>query len=719
VTIGKDEKRLFSLDLCSYLYLGFLSLKSLLRIMKLFKKLIIIPALILLGSTNIYASDAADTTKYLQPKAEHIKEAIMVTQILDYFHYRDVDLNDSLSSVILDNFIESLDASKNYFLASDIKSFQKYRFAFDDDLKRGNLVPAFYIFNIYKKRVEERLKYALVESKKKFDFTKNEEFVFDREKAPYPQSLQEQDELWRKVVKHQALSLKLSGSDDKKISETLVTRYERFKSNVDKYNSTDVFEILMNSVTEAFDPHTNYFGPRSAEDFQRESSKAMEGIGATLQQDDDFTKIVELRPGGPAFLSGQIDIDDRVVGIAQGADGEMVDVVGWRSDEVAGQIRGPKGTLVRIEFLPAGRPIGSQTKIVNIVRDKIKYDEAKAKSQVVQYEEGGKTYNLGIITLPDFYLDSEGLEEGEKDFSSATSDVKKLITQLQEDGVDGVMLDLRNNGGGSLLEAISLSGLFLPGGPVVQIKYANGQIAKEDDKEKMFYSGPLSVMTNRFSASASEIFAGALQDYKRAVIVGEQTYGKGTVQNVRGLNDFLREPTTDELGLIKYTIAKFYRVSGSSTQHLGVSPDISLPSAFSAEEFGESSKPSALPWDKIPAAKFTPLDYVDNDLIAQLRKSHEKRLKTDQSLIDYQYDINELNKARAKTTVSLNYEVRKKEAADFEAKRDARVKIGDSLKELGSSKGVKNHALDELKDPFLKESIILLAEQIAAKRSKG
>ncbi|MGW8122237.1 carboxy terminal-processing peptidase [Roseivirga echinicomitans] len=686
--------------------------------MKLLKKLIIIPALVFLSSTNIYASGTSDTTKYLQPKSEHIKEAIMVTQILDFFHYRDVDLNDSLSSVIMDNFIESLDASKNYFLAADIKSFQKYRFAFDDDLKRGNLVPAFYIFNIYKKRVEERLKYALVESTKNFDYTKNESFVFDREKAPYPQSVQEQNELWRKIIKNQALSLKLSGSEDAKISETLVTRFERTKSNVDKYNSTDVFEILMNSVTNAFDPHTNYFGPRSAEDFQRESSKSMEGIGATLQQDNDFTKIVELRPGGPAFLSGQINIDDRVVAIGQGAEGEMVDVVGWRSDEVAGQIRGAKGTLVRIEFLPAGRPIGSQTKMVNVVRDKIKYDEAKAKSQVVQYEQDGITYNLGVITVPDFYLDSEGLEDGEKDFSSATSDVKKLITELQKDGVDGVTIDLRNNGGGSLLEAISMSGLFLPGGPVVQIKYANGQIAKEDDKEPMFYSGPLSVITNRFSASASEIFAGALQDYKRAVIVGEQTYGKGTVQNVRGLNDFLREPTTDELGLLKYTIAKFYRVTGSSTQHLGVSPDINLPSAFSAKEFGESSKPSALPWDKIPAAKFTPLNYVDNSLLTSLKASHAKRLKTDQSMIDYQYDINELNKARAQTSVSLNYNTRKKEADDQEQKRAARVKVGDSLKELGSSKE-GNYSINEMKDPFLKESIILLAEQIAAKKSKG
>ena len=627
-----------------------------------------------------------------------------------------MDLNDSLSSVVLDNFISSLDASKNYFLASDIKSFQKYRFSFDDDLKKGNLVPTFYIFNIYKKRVEERLKYAMAESKKTFDFTKNESFVFDREKTPYPQTVKEQDELWRKVIKNQALSLKLSGSEDAKISETLVTRYERFKSNVDKYNSNDVFEILMNSVTEAFDPHTNYFSPRNAEDFQRESSKAMEGIGATLQQDDDFTKIVELRPGGPAFLSGQIEIDDRVVGIAQGAEGEMIDVVGWRSDEVAGQIRGAKGTLVRIELLPAGQGVGSQTKIVNIVRDKIKYDEAKAKSQVVQYEENGKTYNLGIITLPDFYLDSDALSEGEKDFSSSTKDVKKLINEFEAQGVDAVMIDLRNNGGGALLEAISLSGLFLPGGPVVQVKYANGQIAKEDDDDiEMFYKGPVSVIINRFSASASEIFAGALQDYKRAVIVGEQTYGKGTVQNVRGLNDFLKDPTTDELGLLKYTIAKFYRVSGSSTQHRGVSPDVSLPSAFSAKEFGESSKPSALPWDKIPAAKFTPLNYVDNSLISQLNASHKNRLKTDQSMIDYQYDIAELNKARAQTSVSLNYDVRKKEQEEREKKRDARIKIGDSLKEMGSSKTASG-SLDELKDPFLKESIILLAEQVAAKK---
>jgi carboxyl-terminal processing protease len=685
--------------------------------MKLFKRILVVPMLLWLGAANIFASAAADSTIYLQPKAEHIKEAVMVTQILDFAHYRDIDLNDSLSSVILDNYLSALDGSKNYFLAADIKSFQKYRFQFDDDLKRGNLVPAFYIFNIYKKRVEERLKFAIQVSSEEFDYEMKEVFEYEREEAPYPQSQAEQDELWRKIIKSQGLTSKLGGSDNAKISETLKTRYERFKSNVDKYNSNDVFEILMNSLTEAFDPHTTYFSPRNAEDFQRESSKSMEGIGATLQQDNDYTKIVELRPGGPAFLSGEIDIDDKVIGIAQGAEGEMLDVIGWRSDEVAGQIRGAKGTLVRIEFLPAGREPGSETKIVNIVRDKIKYDESRAKSQVVEYEENGRTYKLGIITVPDFYLDSDDMKKNPEDYISSTNDVKRMINELKGQGVEGFTIDLRNNGGGALYEAINLSGLFLPGGPVVQIKYGNGQIAKENDENKvMFYTGPLNIMINRFSASASEIFAGVLQDYKRAVIIGEQTYGKGTVQNVKGLNDFLREPTEDELGLLKYTIAKFYRVTGSSTQHLGVSPDISFPSAFSAKEFGESSKLSALPWDKIAEAQFTPLTYVDPTLIAQLKKGHDQRLKTEQGLIDYQYDVNELNMARLKKTISLNYETRKTEQDERKEKRDARIKIGDSLKDIEMSKQA-NHSLDDLKDPLLKETIILLAEQVAAKKS--
>jgi len=675
---------------------------------------------VLLAITVVQAFGAKkDSTEFLQPRSEHLKEARLVVQILDYFHYRDTDLNDSLSSVIFDNFVNSLDANKNYFLASDIRSFQKYRFSLDEDLKKGNLVPAYYIFNIYKKRVEARLDYAMARVTEGFDFSKDEFYRFDREGTPYAKSEKDLDELWRKVLKSQALNLKLSGSDEDKVAELLTGRYERFSNNVSKYNSNDVFEIFMNSVTEAFDPHTNYFTPLNAEDFRRESSKSMEGIGATLQQDKDFTKIVELRPGGPAFLSGQINKDDRVVGVAQGAEGDMINVVGWRSDEVAGKIRGAKGTLVRLELLPAGANVGGETKVVNIVRDKIKYDEARAQSKVIQYEENGVKYNLGVITIPDFYLDADGLDEGEKNYVSTTNDVKRLINEFDEQGVDGVMLDLRNNGGGALFEAINLSGLFLPGGPVVQVKYANGRVEKGNDDDKtMFYEGPLNVVINRFSASASEIFAGAIQDYRRGLVVGEQTYGKGTVQNVRGLNDFMRQPTEDKLGLLKYTIAKFYRVTGSSTQHLGVTPDIEYPSAYSGSEFGESSRPSALPWDKISSAEYEPLNFVDENLVATLTARHQKRLKTDQSMLDYQFDVNEVKESRKQKQVSLNFDTRKKEQENREQRRASRVKVGDSLGELEASK-VVDRSLDDLKDPYLKESIILLAEQIAAKKKKG
>ena len=685
--------------------------------MRKMRNKLLVPFLLVLGTLQAFATK--DSTEFLQPKSEHLKEARLVVQILDYYHYRNTNLNDSLSSVIFDNFINSLDANKNYFLASDIRSFQKYRFSLDEDLKAGNLVPAFYIFNVYKKRLESRLTYALDHVSDDFDFTKDETYRFDRKEMPYAVSEGQLDELWRKLLKNQALNLKLSGSDNEKITEVLTGRYERFQNNVNKYNSNDVFEIFMNSVTEAFDPHTNYFTPLNAEDFRMASSKSLEGIGATLQQDNDFTKIVELRPGGPAFLSGEINKDDRVVGVAQGAEGEMINVVGWRSDEVAGKIRGPKGTLVRLEILPAGASPGAPTSEVKLVRDKIKLDEARAKKKVIQYTENGQEFNLGVITVPDFYLNAEELDEGVKDYVSTTNDVKRLIAELEEEGVDGVMLDLRNNGGGALFEAINLSGLFLPGGPVVQVKYASGRIERGNDDDKtMYYDGPLNVLINRFSASASEIFAGAIQDYRRGVVVGEQTYGKGTVQNVRGLNDFLRERSDDKLGLIKYTIAKFYRVTGSSTQHLGVTPDIEFPSAFSAKEFGESSQASALPWDKIGRAQFTPLDYVDQQLLTTLNVRHQSRLRTDQSLVDYQYDLEKLKSDRELQQVSLNYDTRKKQQEAREQERASRVKVGDSLGELEANK-VVDRSLDELKDPYLKESIILLAEQIAARKKRG
>ena len=683
--------------------------------MKMFKKIFLIPSLLLLAISALANNDP----EYLQPTASHLKEARLIVQILDYYHYRDVDLNDSLSSVIFDNYINSLDGNKTSFLDSDLKSFEKYRFNLDDALKRGDLVPAFYIFNIYKKRLDARLKYALERSQEVFDYNKDEIFYFNREDVAYASTEAELDEVWRKTIKNQALTLKLTDNDDEKIKELLTKRYERFYNNVSKYNSNDVFEIFMNSVTEGFDPHTNYFTPLNAEDFNMQSKKSLEGIGATLQQEADYTKIVELRPGGPAFLSGEVNAEDRVVAVGQGADGEMVNVVGWRSDEVAGQIRGPKGTLVRLELLPGGASLGAETKMVNIVRDKIKLDDAKATSKVINYTQNGTEFNIGVITVPDFYLDAEEMRANPEDYTSTTNDVKRLIKEFEDQDVDGVMLDLRNNGGGALLEAINLTGLFLPGGPVVQVKYNQTRIEKLFDENKnMFYTGPLNVMINRFSASASEIFAGAIQDYKRGVILGEQSYGKGTVQNVRGLQDFLRDKQEEELGLLKYTIAKFYRASGGSTQHKGVTPDIQYPSIYNAEEFGESSKPSALPWDQIPTADFTPLDYVNDDLLKALRTRHNQRLKNDQTLVDLQYDVEQVKKDRMREQVSLNLSVRQKEKKDREEKRAARVKIGASLTELEANK-VEDRSLDDLKDTYLKESIKLLADQIQSGKSKG
>jgi len=681
------------------------------------RKLLWLNLLLFIGLSTALAE--YDSAKYFQPTSSHMKEARIISVILEQRHYRDIDLDDSLSSVILDNFIEALDASKNYFLASDIRSFQKYRFRIDDDLDQGNLVAPFYIFNIYKKRLDDRLEYALERAAQPFDYTKDESLELNREKVPYAQSEAELDELWRKNLKSQALASKLGGSSDEEIKELLVGRYERFQGNVAKYNSNDVFEIFMNSVTEAYDPHTSYFTPLNAEDFEMQSKKSLEGIGATLQQDNDFTRIVELRPGGPAFKSGEIAPDDRVVGVAQGADGKMVNTVGWRSDEVAGKIRGPKGTLVRLEILPAGSSPGAPTRVVSLVRDKINLDDAKAKSKVVEFSENGTDYKMGIISIPDFYINSEEMRENPNDYTSVTNDVRKFIAELEEQGVDGVMLDLRNNGGGALVEAINLTGLFLPQGTVVQIKEAGNRISKFDSEEaNMYYKGPMNVLINRFSASASEIFAGAIQDYKRGVIVGEQTYGKGTVQTVRPLNSFLSMPGQDKLGLFKYTIATFYRVSGSSTQHLGVRPDIPYPSPFSAEEFGESSKPSALPWDKIPAANYTPLDYVDNEMIKLLNARHDQRMKTDQELVDLQYDINKAIENRSRTVVSLNYNKRKAEQTKAEEERAARVKIGSSLGELEANK-VQGRDLNDLKDVYLKESILLLADQIEAKKRKG
>ena len=453
----------------------------------------------------------------------------------------------------------------------------------------------------------------------------------DRDKSQWAETTNELNDVWRKIIKSQSLSLKLAGKKQPEITETLKNRYDRFIKFFTQFNSEDVFGIYMNAITESYDPHTTYFSPKQSDLFKQQMSLSLEGIGAQLQQDNDYTKVVRILPGGDAEKTGKVKVNDFIIGVAQGADGEMVDVVGWRLDDVVKLIKGPKGTTVRLSILPAKTGVNGPSVEVTLVRDKIKLEDQAAKKETINYNSNGKELKLGVITLPGFYMDFEAYQNGDPNYRSTTRDVKKLVGELKSEGVDGIVMDLRNNGGGSLPEAVDLTGLFIKEGPVVQVRNSVGkvEILPDDDKE-VFYNGPLVVLTNRFSASASEIFAGAIQDYQRGVIVGETTFGKGTVQVMLELSRFINDK--EPVGDLKITYQKFYRVTGSSTQHKGVSPDIDLPSAYDANHYGESASPSALPWDVISPTSFQKSNQVNKATIDALNADYLDRTKFDKSL---------------------------------------------------------------------------------------
>ena len=674
-----------------------------------------IALLFMLLGTDIQASAAraeviADTTKLIVPNAEHGKEALLITRLLLQNHYRKTPLNDSLSNVIFNNYITNLDNNRMYFVASDIEYFKRYKDYFDNYLLTGNIDVPFQMFRLYQERALDRISKVNKILETEPDFSSDEMFTPDREKEPWAKSFDELDELWRKTIKYQALGLKLEGKEWKDIKTTLASRYGRYHKMIEQYNSEDAFQMFMNSFTEAFDPHTNYFSPITSENFQIDMAQSLEGIGARLTQQMDNTQVYEVIPGGPAYKSKQIYKDDKIVAVAQGDKEDFVDVIGWRLDDVVQLIRGPKGTVVRLKIVPHDAPDGSLPVELRLVRDKVKLEEETASKKIVPYTEGGTTYKLGVITLPTFYFDWEGAQKGEKDYKSATRDVKRLLAELEADGVDGVMMDLRFNGGGSLQEAINLSGLFISKGPVVQVKNADGSIDVGTDKDsEIAYNGPLAVLVNRFSASASEIFAGAIQDYKRGIIIGENSFGKGTVQQLVDLDQFLPQETA-KLGQVKLTLSKYYRVNGSSTQHLGVKPDIEFPSAYDADSFGESSQPSALPWDQIRSSSFTPVNKIDSKLIEQLTRIYSLDLQNNAEFKELRYDIEEAKKARSKNEISLNYNIRKAEIdnvrAARESIRDLSTQINDSeVKEAGTDR-------KEPKDVYLDESLKLLANLI-------
>ncbi len=662
-----------------------------------------------LFSLSVYGQ-SEDTTKLLTPEAKFTKEAMVVTNILEKYHYRRIKLTDSLSSVIFDNYFSSLDPNRVYFLQSDVDKFEPYRFKMDNFLKSGQLEVPFEIFNTFRGRFMERINHVERILEGNFDFTIDEYYQSDRSEEPWASDANELNQIWRKTIKTQALNLKLAGKELGEALGVLNKRYARFRKAISQYNSGDVFQQFMNAYSTAYDPHTNYFLPITSENLMIDITKSLEGIGARLGTDGDYTIVASIVAGGPAFKSNQIHENDRISGVAQGEDGKFVDIIGWRVTDVVQLIRGPKGTVVRLQIIPASEPVTSLPIVVRLVRDKIKLEDEKVTSKIIPFKDDGASYNLGVITIPSFYLDFDDYRKGVKDYNSTSRDVRAILEEFKETEVDGVLIDLRRNGGGALQEAIELTGLFIKDGPVVQVKDNNGDLELYKDPDpKIVYEGPLAVLINRFSASASEIFTGAIQDYKRGVIIGEQSYGKGTVQNP---SVFLKRFIKDEedVGILKVTFAKYYRVNGSSTQNLGVTPDIELPSAYSADIFGESSRPSALPWDEIKSANYNSIDYVDNNLVVKLRSDYNQRLKTDPELQNLIEQINESKANRSKNIYSLQEVKRKEELDAAENRREARNKIP---KVTINPESKESDTILNLDDPYLKEGIMILAEIIA------
>lgn len=609
----------------------------------------------------------------IQPLPQHAFIARTISNASAVYHYEKPQINDELSSVTFDMFLEELDNNRSFFLEGDLKRFEAYRDDLDDAMKTGELEAPYDIFNTFTERFNETVDFVLAHLTDSISYNSNTTFVLDREEEPWFKSREERNQYWLERIRYDLINLRLSNNDIDKNVETLTRRYTNMQSQWSKMNSEDVFQLFVNAFSAAIDPHTQYFSPKDAEDFRINMSKNLEGIGATLQTDGDYTVVRQVVKGSPADKSNEVNPGDRIVGVAQGKEGEFEDVVGWRIDEVVDRIRGPKGTVVRLKISPAAADLSTPPKIVSIVRDKINLEDQRAKSEVKEVEHNGTTLRIGVISVLDFYIDFEALRAGDPNYNSATRDVRKALDKFKaQGGVDAVVIDLRNNGGGSLKEAIELTGLFIKEGPVVQVKDTRGRIeVNRDDDPAQVYTGPLAVLINRFSASASEIFAGAIQDYQRGIIIGEQSFGKGTVQTQVAIND-LFPGSSEKMGQYNITIAKFYRVSGGSTQNKGVIPDILFPSAFPADEFGESAQPTALPWDQIDPADYQ-LSGNLNSYKGELDKQHEVRMESSKG---YEYlleDIKRFEQKLSDQTVLLNYEQLEEEREEDKLRQLART----------------------------------------------
>ena len=592
----------------------------------------------------------------LNPLSVHPRTSLTIVEQLRHNHYLQKNLDDDISSEVFDKYLELLDGARVFFLAGDIESIEKYRYSLDDALKRGNLKPAFEIFNLYQTRLVERFDFLLgmLESGiDGLDFAEEDWIETDREQAAWPTSPAEADALWSKRLKAAVLSMKLNGKELPEIQELLTKRYRNRLKQTTQTKSEDAFQVYVNAFASTYDPHTQYFSPRTSQNFNINMSLSLEGIGAVLRSEDEYTSIVRLVTAGPADKSGQLKPGDRIISVAQGEDGPLIDVVGWRLDDVVEMIRGPKGSTVRLEIMPDNAE-DQGTSVVQIVRNTVKLEDQAAQKKLLTLNRGGRDYRVGIVEIPTFYVDFKAVQQGESGYKSTTRDVRRLIGELKDEGIDALVVDLRNNGGGSLQEADSLTGLFIKSGPTVQVKSAKRRTRVwSDSDDDAVWDGPLAVIVNRLSASASEIFAGAIQDYGRGIIIGSQTFGKGTVQTLIPLNR----------GQLKVTAAKFYRVSGQSTQHQGIIPDIEFPEIYDIHRIGESSLDDAMPWDMIQPAAFSGDDEIQ-PLLPALRTRHNDRVASDPEF-DYLLALATKSRENAeRTRLSLNEDRRRAENAE-------------------------------------------------------
>ena len=649
-------------------------------------------ALLALLSLPVYSDSsntpsAVEQSQFLYPEDRHENIGEMVATFIQKSHYNNVTIDDELSSKVLDFYIENLDRRRMYLLASDIEFFERYRYELDDVVKSKPLDPVYEMYEVYQTRVRERLNFALTQLESEPDFTSDTEFQFDRSESPWVVSTEELDEIWRQRVVNDALDLAIENEPWEKIQETLTKRYKGFLRRLGQVTNDDVFEQFMERFAHAVDPHSSYMGPRNADEYRIAMSLSYVGIGASLQTQDEYVQIINIIRGGPADADGTLKSNDRITGVAQGSNGEFTEVLGWRLDDVVDLIRGPEGTVVKLQIIPANSIPGSPREVVSLTRGPVKLEEQAAKSDIIEVPQEGRNWKIGVIEVPSFYRDYRALTSGDMDYTSVTKDVKRLIGELEEKGIDGLVIDLRGNGGGHLTEATALSGLFIDNGPIVQLRNdvdtrrsPPQRLDDPDPRAHVAYNGPLAVLVNRFSASASEIFAGAIQDYARGVIVGQQTFGKGTVQNLFPLDQYFRSEGEKGLGQLTLTIGKYYRVTGESTQHRGVYPDIALPSAIDTEIVGESARKNALPWDTVRTTRFRAGEPLGNT-IETLTANHVERSREDPN---YQYQMEQirvLEKAWDQKTVSLNIDVRRAEeaqklAAALEAENNRRAGLG-------------------------------------------